>query len=645
MSEDQLEGLAGVGIDTDALQRAAATGDILALAKELSVADQTTFETQKAFVKAFGQKIVNYSKTLATNVDFLENMIHTLEGAAGTADRMADQMMAGLPGALKEMKSAIEGLKIALGEAGITETLTGWAQAITRATRFLSGLPGPIQMVISKAILLGPALIGLGFALRIAAAGINPLYMGLLNLRTMPVGPVQLMTGKLKGLGTAIKGLSMSTWIGAAITGLLLLVTHWDKVGAAIQGAIDKVSEFFSEEGREKRRRRLGIERQEIEVEMLQWRQAAGDAVDDELSRAEEMLQHMQASYAIDFGGDVTGMELTEQQKHALMQQLRRELIDIDAQLQRGTRPMTEAEKRAMGVQRLGAARARGFMTDMDREDMVEAHRRRAQVIASLSALERGEAVPEGVEGMTPDELAAMVGTAEAGEGGDGTVTEDEKQARVPPPERVEVRNVDVVEAVWDLRTALVRELRLLGVVMRGEELPAHLATRALEATPAEPVVTAEVPDVTADVPAPEIPALPTVDVAAAVDAALLRELEALRDTELAVAAAEPIPFPEALALEPVEAPVTAPAAPEPFRAVDDLTEAAQAAHAPQNTVHNVHNSGGNRVNVDLGGITVNAAPGQSPEDVATEVEDRLDTMLRDQLGDLLENGDSRVVR
>ena len=43
----------------------------------------------------------------------------TLEGAEGAADTMRKKMAAGLPGAVAEFKSVIEGLMLALGDGGL----------------------------------------------------------------------------------------------------------------------------------------------------------------------------------------------------------------------------------------------------------------------------------------------------------------------------------------------------------------------------------------------------------------------------------------------------------------------------------------------------------------------------------------------
>src|SRR5690606_27986052 len=47
-----------------------------------------------------------------------------LENSGGTAQRIADTQMRGLSGALKELRSAVEGLAIAFAESGVLQSLT-----------------------------------------------------------------------------------------------------------------------------------------------------------------------------------------------------------------------------------------------------------------------------------------------------------------------------------------------------------------------------------------------------------------------------------------------------------------------------------------------------------------------------------------
>ena len=545
-------------------------------------------------------------------------------------------------------------------------------KAVQGMVKVFAALPTPFKRAVATGMLFGPVLLGIAGALRVVAGGIGPVARGLVLLGQRQAlaagataeGVAQMRAGKLAATGfkTALRGFGALSVVG----GLLLILTHWNSIVDAIGRAIGKVREYFTEQGRMKRERRRAVEGLEAHVIHQEALLAAGLEVDETgLEEARAKLERERVSFAIDFGESLAGLHLTAEDRDKLISQAEAKLAEVDARIAETHRQREagEAHRQRVSEENRAVASVLGY-TRIDPERQRETRQEedirlageRRDLRERIDALRR---IPD-AGGTLAEPGAEAEGTT--GEGAPVPPPSDTRpDGRIPPPERVEVKNVDVVEAVWDLRTALVRELRLLGVVMRGEELPAHLATRALEATPAEPVVTAEAPDVDVavrtDVAAPavpdlrahvEAPELPTVDLAAAVDAALLRELEALRSTELAVVAAEPIPFPEAIALEPVQAPVTAPAAPEPFRAVDDLTKAATAAHAS----HVSHHATDNRSTMNLGGvriapgaITVNAVPGQSPEAVAEAVTDRMEGVLRDQLGDLLEDTDSRVVR
>ena len=484
---------------------------------------------------------------------------------------------------LKQLRVSFKDLLEGIGEAIAPEAL-----AVIRAVKgivlMLAELPAPFRRAIGVATLFGPVLLGLAGALRLAATGMSPLLMGMLNLRTMPVGPVALMTTKVKGLGGALRGLSMSTWIGAAITALLLLVTHWEAVSTAIGNAINRAAEFFSAEGREKRGSRRAIEHQEVLVELLEHEVALGIATPEDVATQKQTLGTLQASHVGKYGADDLG-DLTpegDEAKKALGKALVNEYVRLQEEIAAG---VVETRTAIMGQVRIGE---RAMTTD----EKVAIRIRQREIKEGLESLSRGE-TPASGEGLTPEEVADKYGLTPPAPTGD---TGAETQDRVPPPQRVEVRNLDVVDAITRQRAALVHELRQLGVALRGGEVAV-----------AQPATGP-------------------------------------------VAATAPVAFPAAMAgMEGPTGIVPAPtvALPDLFRHVDALTAASVASQADQSTTTttSTRNTNLGGVKVAPGAITVNAAPGQDPEAVAEAVTDRVGVVLRDQLSDLLEHSDSQVTR
>ena len=73
---------------------------------------------------------------------------------------MREVMESGLPGGVARFMSAIEGLQIALGDAGLTRYISGALQALTDLVRRFEDAPGPVKTVGALFFTLGPVLLG-----------------------------------------------------------------------------------------------------------------------------------------------------------------------------------------------------------------------------------------------------------------------------------------------------------------------------------------------------------------------------------------------------------------------------------------------------------------------------------------------------
>src|SRR5690606_37607539 len=123
----------------------------------------------------------------------LRTLTADMANVEGVAERMAASNMAGLQGSLKELRSALEGLAIAVGDAGLLEFLTDLAK---RVTAFVSELTKT-----------NPELLRWGLILAGAAA---------------TVGPMIYAVGGLAGSLSNISSVLAGTHKGfAALTGVL----------------------------------------------------------------------------------------------------------------------------------------------------------------------------------------------------------------------------------------------------------------------------------------------------------------------------------------------------------------------------------------------------------------------------------------
>ncbi|MEN9059999.1 phage tail tape measure protein [Ponticoccus litoralis] len=116
--------------------------------------------------------------SLANSVDMLGDFTEANRDASGEALRLAKYMSDNLDGAFLGLRSAAEGLILALGEAGLTEAIKSSVEAVTALVRGVTAMPnlGPIAAgftaVAAGAVLLAsPLIAGAAAVTGLAAAG------------------------------------------------------------------------------------------------------------------------------------------------------------------------------------------------------------------------------------------------------------------------------------------------------------------------------------------------------------------------------------------------------------------------------------------------------------------------------------------
>lgn len=119
----------------------------------------------------------------------IERFTESMENSSGAAERMAKQMMAGAPGAVKEFSSAFEGLELAVTDSGLLDGFTWVVTKITDVVRWMSQLsPWTLRIIGGFALLaaaVGPILFGLGVMITMIpslVAGFALLKVGLVAL-------------------------------------------------------------------------------------------------------------------------------------------------------------------------------------------------------------------------------------------------------------------------------------------------------------------------------------------------------------------------------------------------------------------------------------------------------------------------------
>tara|TARA_R110000744_G_scaffold318020_1_gene424573 strand:+ start:2449 stop:4500 length:2052 start_codon:yes stop_codon:yes gene_type:complete len=143
------------------------------------------------FIKIFGKQAgPKLLASMAEGSEGIKELRTTLEGAGGSAQEMAEKQLEGLSGSLKILKSAFEGMQIAIGDSGLLEFVTKMAVALTefipKITEFANEHP-----LITK---VGVAITALAIAVGILGGPI-----------TLVVGAIALMTAAWIKWGDDIK--------------------------------------------------------------------------------------------------------------------------------------------------------------------------------------------------------------------------------------------------------------------------------------------------------------------------------------------------------------------------------------------------------------------------------------------------------
>lgn len=176
------------------------SGNMLPMADMLEQLEEKGFSGSDAIETFTRQAGPVLSNLLARGSDELRSFTSDLEDSGGIAQRIADQQMEGLNGALTELRSAVEGLFIALAESGVLESFTSLVDGLTEKVRGLSEMSDESKKNLIKLAgvlaVSGPLLTGVA-KLTILINSLN-VSLGVLATRA-GMGKKALL-----GLGTAL---------------------------------------------------------------------------------------------------------------------------------------------------------------------------------------------------------------------------------------------------------------------------------------------------------------------------------------------------------------------------------------------------------------------------------------------------------
>ena len=180
------EGFEKLGLNFESIREQLKTGDIEGVLADIGEAG---LDTQTA-LQIFGREAAVGASILAGATTDIDDFIAKLEDAGGTAADMRAIIESGLPGSTEQLKSSIEGIQLALGDAGLRGAMI-WA--IDKMRDFISWLSNSAAWVKTTAAIVlaaGPVLLVLAAAakaLTFALGGVTVagrILHGVINLLT-----------------------------------------------------------------------------------------------------------------------------------------------------------------------------------------------------------------------------------------------------------------------------------------------------------------------------------------------------------------------------------------------------------------------------------------------------------------------------
>nr|WP_206441353.1 phage tail tape measure protein [Streptomyces boncukensis] len=171
----------------------------------------------------------------------LRDLTQDLETSGGTASKIAKTQNEGLNGSIKALKSAWEGLLIAIGDSGLldgvtalTEKATGLVSAVSKSEAVTEGLPVALGAVESAAVSTAGGVKAVGGALADGARWVRDYGAWLL-----PFGVALAGIGVTMGASAAVTG--VTTAAISAYRGVLVATAAVTRGYAVAQGVLNAV--------------------------------------------------------------------------------------------------------------------------------------------------------------------------------------------------------------------------------------------------------------------------------------------------------------------------------------------------------------------------------------------------------------------
>ena len=192
------------------------------------------------FMTLFGQRAgPSMAALVSQGADALADLTGELENAGGTAARISEAQMEGFNGAVKRLKSAMEGLMIVIGNSGLLDFFAGIANSLAAfASRMAETSPGVLKFVTILAALAA----AIGPLVWVAGSMIGAL--GSLKLVIVPLLGLFGKAGLAGALATAAGAITPFLAPIAAVAAVgALIYANWDKIAPVLENLRKKFVE------------------------------------------------------------------------------------------------------------------------------------------------------------------------------------------------------------------------------------------------------------------------------------------------------------------------------------------------------------------------------------------------------------------
>ena len=227
-AQDFLVALSDIGVRFEDLKALAQRGEYEEIFRRLGDAGLDAATA----ISLFGTEGFSAGANLSESISKVDALTESLIGAEGWAERMRLIQEQGLPGAIAAFRSALEGLQLELGSAGLTNWIAAAADALRGFVLWLRDASGWVKTTMAIVLASGPVLLGLAAFLKLVTFALSGL---------VPLLKIAAWANKQFGISTTFAAIANSKFVlslKATRIGMLLTAAAARVTWASILGPV-----------------------------------------------------------------------------------------------------------------------------------------------------------------------------------------------------------------------------------------------------------------------------------------------------------------------------------------------------------------------------------------------------------------------